>query len=874
MGTMIIPVGLTATNSADLVVGDGVAKIQDPPAARFSDSGASFSSTGILRSLAERTKLEFQQSKQIITFPEYLDMVLGKPGLMLRPVSKYTLDAIDHAEKVYGEPPFKKVRYLGRDLRDFAFLKKPWLPSGIRSKEKFYGQLIFWNEVYSKLVGFSSLPRPNRVIMGHGPNSSGKSCGFDAFLDNLEIYSESDEGAIYTFEIAFDEEMAKLSEEGSTIGFGKSSENGFGGMNSSNPLLSIRSYKNSPPFFLFDREERSHILSELDKAGRLPEDFNKDFVLLSNLDVTSQKMYRALLKFYKGDISKVFSHVKVLRRHLSTGGEGLIVIQPQDPPTTVIRELSSEVDWGDLPPPIANALRNEELVTVKGDLAAANHGVINYDDLREPQLDDLQFWLRFAEKGRTCVGAAKQQEYVGNMGRIIDDFDVLQIATVNDSVIRNFANSRYPAWQGFKRRIHFVPMGYERSYDQISNLLKEKIEQAIPPDSKRHISPHTLDMFALWIVMTALIPPGNSDYYASLPVNEEAKEFLQKCLVTDKQFNLLHKALLYQGADLTVVGFSAKDEKLLRDNVPHITDEYNRGVGERKFGLYEGSTGYLPSDAEVLLARAVQVNPGECFSAIELLDTLEAQIKQGFDFEETRNEIVASLKEGDKERKPRVGQTQYSTKIPDFPDTKTLFDLVKNYCKQLVEHQVKLATGAIKTKEDLRKDIEKYLDHLRVSARVPQVEGGVKPEHRGSMDQGIGADETFMRLQEEQFGIQGKFRDEREFRSYILGRYASKSMEGLKGEKLVEEVFRDQIPVMEARLAAENTDKIKFFLSDLRQLLESNWDIDAVTSKQPDSIRNERLVKGILELERMGYCKDCMKKLIIFAFKDNVAWSM
>jgi len=400
--------------------------------------------------------------------------------------------------------------------------------------------------------------------------------------------------------------------------------------------------------------------------------------------------------------------------------------------------------------------------------------------------------------------------------------------------------------------MYFIPMGYERSYDQISNLLQEKLEQIIPPDGKRHVSPHTLDMFSLWIVMTALIPPSNADYYASLPITEEAKGWLNSILLQNNQFNLLHKALVYKGDDLSVVGFDSKREKILKDNTEHITNEYNLGVGERKFSLYEGSAGYLPSDAIVLLSKAVQVKPDECFSALELLDILENQIKHGFDFEETRNAIVTALRENNKEKK-KMGQPQYSIKIPEFPTTKALFDLVKNYFNLLVNHELKLAAEAIKTKEDLRKDLEKYLNHVKVLL----MGGKVKEEHRGAMDKGLSADETFMKEQEKQFLLET---DSMKFRSDLLGKCA-KAADKFTGEALIDEVFKDQIPKIEAKLAHENSTKTTEFISDVRMLIDNAWNIEAVTSKEVDKERNRRLVNGIEKLHKAGYCNDCIRKI-------------
>ncbi|MBI3591420.1 MAG: hypothetical protein HY094_08620 [Candidatus Melainabacteria bacterium] len=517
-------------------------------------------STGFLER-AQANKARFMAEKPWMQFlSEYIPQVEQNPRKYLRQVARYFLDAVEYWDKVCGVEPNKKVKVTGGGLiHPYAFVTKPWEPKELVDKELVQDQLVFWNDLIEQMKVVSRKKHPNKMIVVHGPNATGKSLTFDTMFGMLEAYSKTDEGALYTYEWVFGNMPGNM-------GFHSSAESQKKGekIDRADVAISIPAGKNANPIFLLDKSERVELLKRLNAGGKIPEDLNTDYLLSAEANDLSRRVYESLLGLYEGDVESVLNHVHVVRwTYSAQGRRGLVLIQPNVTPNTKLVEVTPEINWDDLPRPIVNAFRNAGIHMIEGDEAEANHGLIVYDDFLKDavqgehigSMDEFLHLLRFAEKGKTTISTTTTK---GRGAHAVDEtFDVLMFGTTNDDTLM-LLEEKYSEWPSLNARLLKVAMWMARVYRPVTEIFRPQLLQLVPPKSNRHISPNALESFGLWVTMTYLFPPQNPNYYNSLPhIDESIKPRLNALLKS--KMSILEKALLYQREDINSYRLSTDD---------------------------------------------------------------------------------------------------------------------------------------------------------------------------------------------------------------------------------------------------------------------------------------------------------------------------
>ena len=830
-------------------------------------------SLALLEKVSKLEQERFVKSKQVLTFHEYLEEVVNNPRKQLRLIPQYTVDCINYWNKIAGIDLDKKIKVLGHEVRPLAFVQKPWEPKELLDKSQVFGQELFFNELLNTLEVITRKKHPDRVIVVHGPNATGKSLAFETLFEALENYSKEDEGALYTYHWVFKDPSI----DKAPIGFKPEASLNGEPIGVKDIGISIASDGNSHPVFLLNKEARVELLNELERLEKLPKDFNKDDIISGTMDSKSQKIYDALWKHYDGDVSKILNHVHVVRWTFSSQNrKGLVLIQPEDTPSAQLVPITPEIDWGKLPLRIKDAFSRGGLHQLEGEFIEANRGVIVYDDaFKDGKMADKLFLLRAAEKARTTISTGHYAQH--GMKAVDELLSILIFAATNDETL-NLIAREYQDWDSLKERFSFVPMGFERRYGSVAKIFEDKLTQMIPEASCRHISPHVLKTFGLWLTMTYLFPPSNMQYYESLDINPEVRSRLKEAI---KKMEVLNKALLYQGEDINSheldprkQKFSPEEQEILSRHLDKITDEYNLGVGKHKFVFYEGSIGLSSRIAEKILERAIELKPSECFSVLEVFDTLEDWIKHGFEFEEKRARLVKLIRE-------EVGRARNSSyegrsntlEIPEPPQfTKTIELLmqVKNHTKRKLRFEVQQALGFIKSKEEHLQTLKKYIEHASASCEKRQI----KKEYRDPSHSDL-PNERFMRHLEKILNPKDLSNPESDlnrvqFREEIvqaMGRWAIKN-EGKNPQGNIEKIFPHYFDALISGDIQSNKERLLYFLSDLRVYLERGGDMKShnISDLQPE--RMGLLKQGLEGLYKMGYCDKCIPKLIYFAFDE------
>ncbi|OGI06079.1 MAG: hypothetical protein A3I68_05600 [Candidatus Melainabacteria bacterium RIFCSPLOWO2_02_FULL_35_15] len=874
-GGIIVP--LNSPLSASVTVPNSIA----------TDATEDFSAGFLAR--AEANKAKFMAEKPWMQFlSEYIPAVEQNPKKYLRQVARYFLDAVEYWDRVCGVEPDKKIKVMGKWVHPYAFTSKPWEPKGLVDKELVQDQLIFWNDLMEQIKVMSRKKHPNKMIVIHGPNATGKSLAFDTMFGMLEAYSKTDEGALYTYEWVFG------NVPGDNMGF-HSSMKDFkkleGILTRDDIQESFLAGKNASPIFLLSKIERENLLTKLNAEGKIPEDLNTDYILSSEVNDASRITYEVLKNIYEGDDAKVLNHVHVVRWHYSAQGRrGLVLIQPNVTPNTRLVEVLPRTDLEGLPRPLAIAFRNAGIHLIEGDEAEANHGVIVYDDFLKDavqgehigSMDEFLHLLRFAEKGKTTISTTTTK---GRGAHAVDEgFDVLMCGTTNDDTLM-LLEDNYSEWPSLNARFLKVAMWMSRNYRPVTEIFRPQLLQLLPPKGTRHVSPNALEAFGLWVTMTYLFPAQNTNYYNSLPhIDDKVKPRLTG-LLSSGRLSALEKALLYQHEDinsyrLSTDGgrYSQEDQQMLESVVDAIANEYNLGVGRHKFFFYEGSVGFDVRQAEPILQRAIMAKSDECFSIIEIFDILGDEIKHGFEFEKKRDAIIKNV--GEKLNKIRKENMKSGgattgldlTVLPEkIPSTRELLDQVKEHEKRRIKLDVYQALNCIKPKEEQVLDLKKYVEHIMASIGRRQLrsqwrsaEGSTQP------------DENFMQKMEKILSPSNGFSDSdkrTEFRRNVAGSIGTWAIDNTDKDAIEHldkiDVMKDFIRRMIDYDITKSEEKVKFFLQDLRTYYERGKDMKTHSLAKIEPERVSTLHGALNNLKQKGYCDKCITKHIFFAFPDS-----
>lgn len=826
----------------------------------------------LIKEIDQAERARFSASKQVLTFREFLEETVKNPQKYLRNASQYAVDAIDYWNKASGIDENQKIKILGHEVKPFAFATRPWEPEDLVEKTGVCGQELVLQELYNILKINAKKDHPERLILLHGPNATGKSVITEILFEGLEEYSKTNEGALYTFNWVFRDD-----DEFGDFGLCFPAHSGKNAIKPTSDDLRklnenavvIPANLNTNPIFLLDQGNRMKLLKIIEENGNLPPDFNKDYVIAGNLDSSSKKIFDALWKLYDGKFHKILKHVQVVRWTLSKQNhQGLVMIPPEDSPEAHLNPITPKIDWDSLPRKIREAFRAAGLHELSGTFPLANRGHVCYDNmLKSGDIGRYLFLLGTAEKGEISISSR------GESRAADEKLDVIIWGTTNDVNVFGL-QTEYPDWETLRERLTLLPVGYEKRYRSIANIFSDQLSQMISQESNRHISPHVLETFSLWIAMTYLFPASNEKHYEK--VDEDPSKPLKEQV---KKMDLLHKALLYQGEDINSYELDHKKQKftpgqqnLLKRYLKEIADEYNLGVGKSKFLFYEGGSGLSIREARIILNDAIKSKPKECLSILEVFDELEEWIKEGLDYEEDRKARVGIIKEVISEMQ-RAKVSTPSLYLPDFSQNppSNLLTLAKNHAGRQIRYEVHNVLGFIKSKQEHVNNLRKYIEHVK-AYRAKNIVADPYREPSNSNQ----PNERFMRNMEKIFDPNNFSDPNTEYgrNDYRRDRLQDLTLwdgnkQGLDPMSNLDKIFPGLIEKLTDKDMVDNKEKLYDFLYDLRVYFarKDAFQDENITEKMKERI--ELLQNGLKGLKELGYCEKCIPKIIDFAFSDE-----
>jgi serine protein kinase len=389
-----------------------------------------------------------------------------------------------------------------------------------------------------------------RVILLHGPVGSSKSTIVRMLKKGLEAYTKTDFGRLYTF--------SWHNASGRDIPvFRQFKELGIDEMN--DPM-------NEDPLKLIPEGLRAKLFEEIQRSQKSTHKLS----IQGDLNPASRFMFNELMKFYDGDWTRVLEHVKVRRLIFSEKDRvGIGTFQPRDEKNQDATELTGDINYRRIA--IFGSDSDPRAFNFDGEFNIANRGLVEFVEMLKLDVAFLYDLL-----------GASQEHKIKPKKFAQTDIDEVIIGHTNEPEYKKLQNNEF--MEALRDRTVKVDIPYITRWKQESKIYKK----AFSRERVRgvHIAPHTLEIAALWAILTRLEVPKKAN------------------------LNVLQKLKLYDGKMLP--GFT-------EDNVKEL----------RKETIREGMEGISPRYIQDKISNAL-VHEGEPVGSLNpfmVLNELESGLK-------------------------------------------------------------------------------------------------------------------------------------------------------------------------------------------------------------------------------------------------------
>jgi serine protein kinase len=437
----------------------------------------------------------FRQQHWEGTFFDYLDLVVGDPRL-----ARNAFQRVYDMVLSFGT---ERYTYLKQEFVHYKFFDDPI----DRGADAIYGldaSLMRLVEFFkSAAQGYGT---DRRILLLHGPVGSSKSTIARLLKKGIEYYSKLADGALYTFawKLPGDDGQIEL-----------------------HPCP-----MNEEPLKLIPRTPRKEILAQIN--ADLAED--RQIRIDGDLDPFCRKTFEDLLLQYEGSWRKVLEHIVVRRIGLSEKDRvGIGTFQPKDEKNQDSTELTGDINYRKIAQYGSDS--DPRAFNFDGELNIANRGLCEFIEVLKLDVAFLYDLL-----------GASQEHTIKPKKFAQTDIDEVIIGHTNEPEYKKLQSNEL--MEAFRDRTIKIDVPYNiRLSDEIKiynkDFGKEKVRGI-------HIAPHTVEVAAMWAVLTRLQEPKKAG------------------------LTLLQKLKLYDGKSLP--GFTEDSVKELREEAPR---EGMQGISPR-----------------------------------------------------------------------------------------------------------------------------------------------------------------------------------------------------------------------------------------------------------------------------------------------------
>jgi serine protein kinase len=458
--------------------------------------------------------------------PDYLEIVLGNPKVARNSYQRLYDMILSHGTVEYTRHHERYVHYRIFDDpidggRDAVFgLDAPLM------------RLV--HNIKSAAYGYGT---EKRILLLHGPVGSSKSTIARLLKKGLEVYSNQPEGALYTY--------------------GWKTERGTVALESVHwcPM-------HEDPLHLIPLESQDSVYAELNK--RLgPREYQ--ISATGGLCPFCRKTYQDLMTQYEGDWDKVAQHLVVKRLILSEKDRlGIGTFQPKDEKNQDSTELTGDLNYRKIAEYGSDS--DPRAFNFDGELNIANRGLIEFIEILKLDVAFLYDLL-----------GASQEHKIKPKKFPQTDIDEVIVGHTNEPEYRKLQNNEL--MEAFRDRTVKIDVPYNSVWQEEVKIYSRDFNAR--QITGKHIAPHTLQMAAMWAVLTRLEEPKKA------------------------QISLMQKMKLYGGK--TLPGFTEDNIKEFREEAPR-----------------EGMDGISPRYIQDKISNAlVRDDTGTCVNPFMVLNELE-----------------------------------------------------------------------------------------------------------------------------------------------------------------------------------------------------------------------------------------------------------
>ncbi len=388
------------------------------------------------------------------SFEDYLQIIRGRPQVTRNAFQRMYDMVISYGTEEYIDNKKRLVRYnFFRDEIDGG-------------KDAIYGLDIPLMRLMNVLKAASEGYGPEkRVILLHGPVGSSKSTIVRLLKKGFEAYSRTPDGALYTFK------WVNLKGMGLTT----SNEDEF-----DSPM-------HEDPLRIIPAEWRERVI---EKVGLSNEQFKVN--VQGDLDPASRFIFKELLHKHGGDWGKVANeHVRVNRLILSEKDRiGVGTFQPKDEKNQDSTELTGDINYRKIAEYGSDS--DPRAFNFDGEFNIANRGIVEFVEVLKLDVAFLYDLL-----------GASQEHKIKPKKFAQTDIDEVIVGHTNEAEYKRLLNNEF--MEALRDRTIKIDIPYiTRLSDEIKIYEKDFNQDRV---RGKHIAPHTLEVAAMWAVLTRLEDP-------------------------------------------------------------------------------------------------------------------------------------------------------------------------------------------------------------------------------------------------------------------------------------------------------------------------------------------------------------------------------
>ncbi len=300
-----------------------------------------------------------------------------------------------------------------------------------------------------------------RVLLLHGPVGSSKSTIVRLLKRGLEHYSRTEAGALYTFS------WKEYQPDGS--------------------FTLIPCPMHEEPLRLIPIEVREAFLNAINAESADP---NYQVQVSGDLDPFCRFQFQQRLAEYQGDWARVLDDVVVRRLVLSEADRvGIGTFQPKDEKNQDATELTGDINYRKIAE--YGSESDPRAFNFDGEFNVANRGMIEFVEVLKLDVAFLYDLL-----------GASQEHKIKPKKFAQTDIDEVIIGHTNEPEYKKLQNNEF--MEALRDRTVKIDVPYvTRLADEIKIYEKDYNGRRV----KKFIAPHTLEMAAMWAVMTRLEAP-------------------------------------------------------------------------------------------------------------------------------------------------------------------------------------------------------------------------------------------------------------------------------------------------------------------------------------------------------------------------------